>query len=212
MLTLHIQLIEGVKKLLLSSFLASKNLDIIDEQDIRHIPKADLRRRLGLVLQDTYLFGASVMDNIRYGRLDATTEEVIAAARAVGADEFISQMPKGYDTVVSERGSSLSTGQKQLVSLARALLNDPRILILDEATSSVDTHTEMLIQKALAVLLRGRTSFVIAHRLSTIRNADVILVMEDGRIVEQGNHEQLINLPGGRYRALCEAQVRFMQS
>jgi ATP-binding cassette subfamily B multidrug efflux pump len=184
----------------------------IDGHDIREVTLDSLRSQMSVMQQDSFTFSGTILDNIRYGRLDATTEEVIAAARAVGADEFISQMPKGYDTVVSERGSSLSTGQKQLVSLARALLNDPRILILDEATSSVDTHTEMLIQKALAVLLRGRTSFVIAHRLSTIRNADVILVMEDGRIVEQGNHEQLINLPGGRYRALCEAQVRFMQS
>jgi ATP-binding cassette subfamily B multidrug efflux pump len=184
----------------------------IDGHDIREVTLESLRSQMSVMQQDSFTFSGTILDNIRYGRLDATTEEVIAAARAVGADEFIRQMPKGYETEVSERGSSLSTGQKQLVSFARALLNDPRILILDEATSSIDTRTEMLIQQALAVLLRGRTSFVIAHRLSTIRNADVILVMEDGRIVEQGNHEQLIGLPCGRYRALCEAQVRFMQT
>ncbi|NLW21111.1 MAG: ABC transporter ATP-binding protein [Clostridiales bacterium] len=185
---------------------------LVDGQDIREVTLNSLRSQMSVMQQDSFTFSGTIMENIRYGRLDASDEEVMAAAAAVGAEEFILQMPRGYQTEVSERGSSLSTGQKQLVSFARALLNDPRILILDEATSSIDTRTEMQIQKALAVLLRGRTSFVIAHRLSTIRNADVILVIEDGRIREQGSHGQLIRLPEGRYRALCEAQVRFMQS
>ena len=184
----------------------------IDGHDIRKVTLDSLRAQMSVMQQDSFSFSGTIMENIRYGRLDATDEEVLAAARAVGVEEFILQMPKGYQTEVSERGTSLSTGQKQLVSFARALLNDPRILILDEATSSIDTRTELQIQKALEVLLRGRTSFVIAHRLSTIRNADVILVIEDGRIIEQGSHERLILLPGGQYRALCEAQERFMQS
>lgn len=181
-----------------------------DGIDVRDIRKDDLRRTLGIVLQDTHLFTGTVMENIRYGRLDATDEEVIQAAKTVYAHDFIMEMPKGYQTEVNERGSSLSAGQRQLISFARALLNDPKILILDEATSSIDTHTEILIQKALDVLLKGRTSFVIAHRLSTIRNADMIMVVKDGNISERGNHDELIKLPGGHYRALCEAQYRFM--
>jgi len=185
---------------------------LVDGQDIREVTLNSLRSQMSVMQQDSFTFSGTIMDNIRYGRLEATDEEVMAAARAVGAEAFILNMPKGYETEVSERGTSLSTGQKQLVSFARALLNDPRILILDEATSSIDTRTEMAIQKALQVLLQHRTSFVIAHRLSTIRNADLILVVEDGRIAEQGSHEELIRLPGGHYRALCEAQARFMQS
>ena len=150
------------------------------------------------------------MDNIRYGRLEATDEEVIAAAKAVSAHDFIMQMEKGYQTEVNERGSSLSVGQKQLISFARALLNDPKILILDEATSSIDTHTELLIQKALEVLLKDRTSFVIAHRLSTIRNADCIMVIQNRGIAEKGTHEELIKLEGGHYKSLCDAQYRFL--
>ena len=141
---------------------------------------------MGIMLQDTFIFSGTLMDNIRYGRQDATDEEVVEAAKAVYAHDFIMQMEKGYQTEVMERGSRLSTGQKQLISFARALLADPRILILDEATASIDTHTEMLIQQALERLLKGRTSFVIAHRLSTIRKADCIMVVDQGKIVESG--------------------------
>jgi len=162
------------------------------------------------MMQDSFIFSGTIMDNIRYGRLDATDEEVIEAAKAVHAHDFIMQMEKGYETPVNERGSSLSVGQRQLISFARALLNDPKILILDEATSSIDTHTEILIQKALDVLLKGRTSFVIAHRLSTIRNADCIMVIQDGHIAEAGTHEELITHEGGHYKSLCDAQYRFL--
>ncbi|MBQ4075106.1 MAG: ABC transporter ATP-binding protein [Clostridia bacterium] len=183
---------------------------LIDGHDIRDVQLQSMRKQMSVMMQDSFIFSGTIMDNIRYGRLDATDEEVIQAAKTVHAHDFIMQMQKGYQTEVNERGSSLSQGQKQLISFARALLNDPKILILDEATSSIDTRTEMLIQKALDVLLKGRTSFVIAHRLSTIRNADCIMVVQDGRIAEQGNHEALIKLPGGHYRGLCEAQYRFM--
>jgi len=168
----------------------------IDGKDIRQIQKDDLRQRLGLVLQDTFLFSTSVMDNIRYGRLDATDEEVIEAARMADADHFIRQLPQGYQTVLSERASNLSLGQRQLLSIARAILADPGILILDEATSSVDTRTEARIQKALLRLMQGRTSFVIAHRLSTIRDADQLLVIKDGEIVEKGTHQELLERQG----------------
>ena len=164
----------------------------IDGVDIRQIKKDDLRQRLGLVLQDTFLFSTSVMDNIRYGRLDATDAEVIEAAQMADADHFIRQLPQGYQTMLSERASNLSQGQRQLLSIARAILADPDILILDEATSSVDTRTEARIQKALLRLMQGRTSFVIAHRLSTIRDADQLLVIKDGEIVEKGSHEELL--------------------
>jgi ATP-binding cassette subfamily B multidrug efflux pump len=164
----------------------------VDGQDIRQVQKASLRRQLGIVLQDTFLFSESVMENIRYGRLDATGEEVIAAARLANADQFIRRLPQGYDTQLSERGSNLSQGQRQLLAIARAVLADPGILILDEATSSVDTRTEVHIQEALLRLMEGRTSFVIAHRLSTIRGADKLLVIDDGRIVERGTHDELL--------------------
>ncbi|HSK69117.1 MAG TPA: ABC transporter ATP-binding protein [Candidatus Limnocylindria bacterium] len=183
----------------------------IDGHDLRDVTLDSLRGQMSVMQQESFTFSGTILDNIRYGRLDADDDEVIAAAKAVGADAFVARLPKGWQTEVSERGASLSTGEKQLVSFARALLNDPRILILDEATSSVDTRTEMQIQKALETLLRGRTSFVIAHRLSTIRKADLILVVEGGEIAERGTHEELIRLPGGRYRALCEAQARFMK-
>ncbi len=184
----------------------------IDGHDIRDVDLLSMRQQMGVMMQDSFIFSGTIMDNIRYGRLDATDDEVIEAAKAVNAHEFIMNMEKGYQTEVNERGSSLSVGQRQLISFARALLNDPKILILDEATSSIDTQTEMLIQKALAVLLKNRTSFVIAHRLSTIRNADCIMVVSDGQITEKGTHEELIKLPGGHYRGLCEAQYRFMLS
>jgi len=168
----------------------------VDGKDIRQVKKADLRRQLGIVLQDTFLFSATVMENIRYGRLDATDEEVMAAARLANADPFIRRLPQGYQTVLSERGSNLSQGQRQLLAIARAILADPGILILDEATSSVDTRTEKHIQEAMLRLMEGRTSFVIAHRLSTIRDADQILVINGGRIIERGTHEELLAQQG----------------
>ena len=168
----------------------------IDGHDIRDVSKSDLRQKLGIVLQDTFLFADTVMENIRYGRLDATDEECIEAAKLADADHFIRQLPQGYETKLSERASNLSQGQRQLLSIARAILADPSILILDEATSSVDTRTEARIQKALLRLMRGRTSFVIAHRLSTIRDADQVVVIRDGEIVEQGTHQQLLDARG----------------
>jgi ATP-binding cassette subfamily B multidrug efflux pump len=171
----------------------------IDGQDIRQLKTADLRRQLGLVLQDTFLFSDTVMENIRYGRLEATDEEVIRAARLAGADGFIGQLPQGYQTKLSERASNLSQGQRQMLSIARAVLANPGILILDEATSSVDTRTEAHIQQALLRLMEDRTSFVIAHRLSTIRDADQVIVINDGEIVEQGNHQTLLAAKGFYY-------------
>jgi len=168
----------------------------IDGQDIRALRKDDLRSKLGVVLQDTYLFSTSVMENIRYGRLDATDEECIQAARMADADYFISQLPDAYDTILSERGGNLSQGQRQLLAISRAILADPDILILDEATSSIDTRTEARIQKALLKLMEGRTSFVIAHRLSTIRDADNVLVINDGEIIEDGSHHELLERKG----------------
>jgi len=168
----------------------------IDGGDIRGIRKADLRHKLGLVLQDTFLFSDSVMENIRYGRLDATDEQVMEAARIADADHFIRQLPLGYQTKLSERASNLSQGQRQLLAIARAILADPGILVLDEATSSVDTRTEARIQKALLNLMHGRTSFVIAHRLSTIRDADKVIVINNGEIIEQGTHQQLLDQRG----------------
>ena len=182
----------------------------IDGHDVRDVNLHSLRAQMSVMMQDSFIFSGTIMDNIRYGKLDATEEEVIAAAKAVHIHDTIMAMEKGYYTEVNERGSRLSTGQKQLISFARALLNDPKILILDEATSSIDTHTEILIQKALETLLQGRTSFVIAHRLSTIRKADCIMVVQDGHIAERGTHDELIAL-GGHYAELCEAQYRFLQ-
>jgi ATP-binding cassette subfamily B multidrug efflux pump len=171
----------------------------VDGYDVRQVTRASLRKQMGIVLQDTYLFSGPVMDNIRYGRLEATEEEVIAAAKLVNAHDFINRLPEGYQTELTERGSNLSQGQRQLIAFARAVLANPRILILDEATSSVDTRTEMLIQQALSRLLKGRTSFVIAHRLSTIRNADQVIVITDGRIVERGTHDSLMARQGTYY-------------
>jgi len=171
----------------------------IDGMNIRHVKKDDLRRQLGIVLQDVFLFSGSVMDNIRYGRLDATDEECIEAAKLANADGFIRRLPRGYDTHLSEQGSNLSQGQRQLLSIARAIVADPAILILDEATSSVDTRTEIQIQEALLRLMEGRTSFVIAHRLSTIRNADMVLVINGGEIIERGTHDELLARKGFYY-------------
>jgi ABC-type multidrug transport system fused ATPase/permease subunit len=165
---------------------------LVDGVDLRTVTQSSLRKQMGMVLQDPFLFNGSVRENILFGRLDASNDDVIAAANAVGAQDFILRLKNGYDTSVEEGGATLSVGQRQLISFARALLADPRILILDEATSSVDTQTEQIIQKALATLLKGRTSFVIAHRLSTITSADKIVVIHDGRIVEQGTHTELL--------------------
>ena len=171
----------------------------IDRKDIQNIERQDVRSQYGMVLQDTWLFQGTVMENLRYGRFEATDEEVIAAAKAADAHDFIMKLPQGYDTVISEDITSMSQGQKQLLTIARALIADPPMLILDEATSSVDTITENKIQKAMDLLMEGRTSFVIAHRLSTIRNADIIIVMEEGKIVEQGRHEELLEKKGAYY-------------
>jgi ATP-binding cassette, subfamily B, multidrug efflux pump len=171
----------------------------IDGHDVREVTMESLRKQVGIVLQDSFLFADTILNNIRYGRLDATDEEVIAAAKLVAADTFIERLPEQYNTVLGERGSGLSQGQRQLLSIARAALKDPRILILDEATSSVDTRTERLIQKALETLLRGRTSFVVAHRLSTIRNANMVLYVKAGEILERGTHDELLALKGHYY-------------
>jgi ATP-binding cassette subfamily B protein len=172
---------------------------LIDGIDVRDVTAESLREQIGIVLQDSFLFSTSVMENIRFGKPDATDEKVIAAARLANVDTFVDRLPDGYNTVLGERGSGLSQGQRQLISIARAALADPRILILDEATSSVDTRTERLIQKAFDDLLKGRTSFVIAHRLSTIRNADEVLVLDKGQIVERGQHDELLARKGFYY-------------
>lgn len=178
---------------------------LLDGRDIASMPRAELRSEMGMVLQDTWLFGGTIRENIKYGNTDATDEQILAAAKACYVDRFVHSLPHGYDTVLDDEGSSVSTGEKQLLTIARAFLANPTILILDEATSSVDTRTEVLIQRAMAKLRGGRTSFVIAHRLSTIRDADTILVMDAGRIVEQGSHTELLQRQGA-YFALYNAQ------
>jgi ATP-binding cassette subfamily B protein len=194
-----------VVKLLMRFYELTSGAITLDGHDITSFRRDDLRSLFGMVLQDTWLYNGTVAENIRYGRLDATDEELRDAARVAQADHFISTLPGGYDMVLNEEASNVSQGQKQLITLARAVLHDPRILILDEATSSVDTRTELLIQKAMDNLMAGRTSFIIAHRLSTIKNADLILVMEDGDIVEQGSHHELL-AKGGHYAALYNSQ------
>ena len=183
-------------KLLMRFYDVNSGRILIDGHDIREFDRRNLRECFGMVLQDTWLFNGTIMENIRYGRLDANDEEVIAAAKAAHAHRFLQTLPEGYNTVLNEEASNVSQGQKQLLTIARAILADNRLLILDEATSSVDTRTEERIQKAMDNLMKGRTSFVIAHRLSTIKDADVILVMKDGDIIEQGNHEELLAMNG----------------
>lgn len=189
---------------------ATEGRVLIDGKDVSKVNLNSLRSQMGVMLQDTFLFSDSIKENIRYGKLDATDEEIIAAAKAVSAHEFIMKLENGYDTEVNERGSRLSVGQRQLISFARALLANPRILILDEATSNIDTATEILVQKGINKLLSGRTSFVIAHRLSTIRDCDKIMVIDDGHIVEAGTHEDLLKLRGAYYK-LYMAQYSFLR-
>lgn len=183
-------------KLLMRFYDVNEGAILIDGYDIRNFSRDELRSLFGMVLQDTWLYNGTIRDNIRYGRLDATDEEIVAAAKAAQVDHFVRTLPGGYDMVLNEEASNVSQGQKQLLTIARAILSDPKILILDEATSSVDTRTEVLIQKAMDNLMKGRTSFIIAHRLSTIRDADLILVMKDGDIIEQGKHGELLEKDG----------------
>jgi ATP-binding cassette, subfamily B, multidrug efflux pump len=200
-----------IVKLLMRFYDIDAGRILLDGHDIRDFSRGDLRRNFGMVLQDTWLFSGTIMENIRYGRLDATDEEVIEAAKLAHAHRFIMTLPDGYNMVINEEASNISQGQKQLLTIARAILSDPKVLILDEATSSVDTRTELLIQKAMENLMKGRTSFVIAHRLSTIRDSDLILVMKDGDIVEQGNHEELL-AKGGFYHSLYNSQFEDVEA
>lgn len=185
----------------------TKGKVFVDEHSLEDVSIHSLRKQMGVMTQDNYLFSGTIRENIRYGKLDATDEEIIAAAKAVNAHSFIMQLENGYDTEISERGVRLSIGQRQLLAFARTMVSDPRILILDEATSSIDTHTEILVQQGIESLLRGRTSFVIAHRLSTIKNADRIFVIDDGRICEAGSHEELLEKKGAYYQ-LYQAQFK----
>lgn len=194
-----------VVKLLMRFYDINSGKILIDDNDINKLNRSDLRGMFGMVLQDTWLFKGTIMENIRYGRLDATDEEVIKASKAAYAHHFIKSLPGGYDMVINEEANNISQGQKQLLTIARVILANPKMLILDEATSSVDTRTEVLIQDAMESLMKGRTSFIIAHRLSTIKNADTILVMKDGDIIENGSHEKLLS-DGGFYKDLYNSQ------
>ena len=192
-------------KLLMRFYDVNSGAILVDGHNVKDFNRTELRDMFGMVLQDTWLFNGSIKENIRYGKLDATDEQVVEAAKAAHIDHFIRTLPGGYNMELNEEASNVSQGQKQLLTIARAILADPKILILDEATSSVDTRTEVLIQKAMDNLMKGRTSFVIAHRLSTIKDADLILVMKDGDIVEQGNHEELLK-KNGFYANLYNSQ------
>ncbi len=197
-------------KLLMRFYDVTGGAILVDGHDIRDFARHDLRQIFAMVLQDTWLYNDTILENIRYGRSGASDDEVFRAARAAQVDHFVRTLPEGYDTVLNEEASNISQGQKQLLTIARAVLADPKILILDEATSSVDTRTEVLIQKAMDTLLEGRTSFIIAHRLSTIRDADWILVMNHGDIVEQGKHADLLD-QGGFYAELYNSQFENLQ-
>ena len=200
-----------ITNLLTRFYEVSKGSILIDGIDIRHYTRESLRDTFGIVLQDTYLFTGTIKENIKYGRLDATDEEVVAAAKTANAHYFITRLPNGYETMLSENGANLSQGNRQLLAIARAILKDPAILILDEATSSVDTRTELAIQNAMRKVMKGRTSFVIAHRLSTIREADTIMVIDDGQIKESGTHEELLR-HNGQYSEMYESQYKNIQS
>lgn len=192
-------------KLLMRFYDIKEGAIYIDNYNINNFSRQDLRTLFGMVLQDTWLYNGTILDNIRYGKIDATDEEVMEAAKMAQVDHFVKTLPNSYHMELNEETSNISQGQKQLLTIARAILSDPKILILDEATSSVDTRTEVLIQKAMDKLMEGRTSFIIAHRLSTIKNADLILCMKDGDIVEQGTHEELL-AKGGFYANLYNSQ------
>jgi ATP-binding cassette subfamily B protein len=194
-----------IVKLLMRFYDIQEGAIYVDGMNIANFARRDLRSKFGMVLQDTWLFAGTIMENIRYGRPDATDEEVIEAAKAAQVDHFVRTLPDGYDLEINEETTNISQGQKQLITIARAILADSKILILDEATSSVDTRTEILIQRAMDNLMQGRTSFIIAHRLSTIKNADLILCVSDGNIVEQGSHEELM-AKGGFYADLYNSQ------
>lgn len=189
---------------------ATKGRVLVDDTDVKSVTLKSLREQMGVMTQDNFLFSGTIKDNIRYGKLDATDEEIIEAAKSVHAHDFISKLEKGYDTEINERGTRLSNGQRQLIAFARTMLSKPQILILDEATSSIDTHTEALVQQGIESMLEGRTSFVIAHRLSTIKNADRIFVIDDGRIQEEGSHEELLAAKGAYYK-LYAAQFKAVQ-
>ena len=186
---------------------ATKGRVLVDDTDVKSVTLKSLREQMGIMTQDNFLFSGTIKDNIRYGKLDATDEEIIEAARSVHAHDFISKLEKGYDTEINERGTRLSNGQRQLIAFARTMLSKPQILILDEATSSIDTHTEALVQQGIEAMLAGRTSFVIAHRLSTIKNADRIFVIDDGQIKESGSHDELLAAKGAYYN-LYAAQFK----
>ena len=192
-------------KLLMRFYDVTDGRILVDGHNVKDFERGELRQMFGMVLQDTWLFGGTVKDNIKYGKEDATDDEVIEAAKAAHVHHYIKTLPNGYNSEINEESSNISAGQKQLLTIARVILTDPKILILDEATSSIDTRTEIQIQKAMDNLMKGRTSFIIAHRLSTIKNADLILVMDHGDIVEQGTHEGLL-AKGGFYEKLYNSQ------
>ena len=194
-----------IVKLLMRFYDVNQGAVLLSGYDVRQFARGEMRDSFGMVLQDTWLYNDTILENIRFGRLSATDEEALQAAKAAQVDHFVRTLPHGYDTVLNEDASNISQGQKQLLTIARTILSDPKILILDEATSSVDTRTEVAIQRAMDHLTQGRTSFIIAHRLSTIRNADVILVMRDGDIVETGTHQQLLD-QNGFYATLYNSQ------